>query len=159
MHKNLLKLFRQLIKLASVETPEAVLYYDGELEVGTEVFVEDENGELVPATNGEYGNIIVEDGKVSAIKEEVVIEEPIKQAEEPVVEPTVDEEKEALKAKITELEAIIAEKDAIIAELEAKLAQIEEAKVEEEFNSLKPASKEIKDVVVSDKGALKYFQN
>lgn len=152
MHKNLLKLFRQLIKLASVETPEAVLYYDGELEVGTEVFVEDENGELVPATNGEYGNIIVEDGKVSAIKEEVVIEEPIKQAEEPVEEPVVDEEKEALKAKVAELEAIIAE-------LEAKLAQIEEAKVEEEFNSLKPASKEIKDVVVSDKGALKYFQN
>lgn len=145
MHKNLLKLFRQLIKLASVETPEAVLYYDGELEVGTEVFIEDENGELVPATNGEYGNIIVEDGKVSAIKEEVVIEEPVE-------EPVVDEEKEALKAKVAELEAIIAE-------LEAKLAQIEEVKVEEEFNSLKPASKEIKDVVVSDKGALKYFQN
>lgn len=157
MHKNLLKLCRSLIKLGSIETPEAVLYYDGELEVGTEVFIEDENGELVPATNGEYGNIIVEDGKVSEIKEEEVIEEPIKQAEE-IVEPVVDEEKEALKTKVTELEAIIAEKDAIIAELEAKLAQIEESKVEEEFNSLKPASKEIKDFNVSEKGAMKYFK-
>lgn len=151
MHRNLLKLCRSLIKLGSIETPEAVLYYDGELEVGTEVFVEDENGELVPATNGEYGNIIVEDGKVSAIKEEEVIEEPIKQAEEEIVEPEVDEEKEALKAKI-------AEQEAIIAELEAKIAELESKQVEEEFNSLKPASKEIKDFNVSEKGALKYFK-
>ena len=153
MHPKLLKLFRQLISLATIETPEAVLYYNGEIEVGTEVFIESPEGELVPAPDGTYGIYTVVDGKVAEIKEEEQVEEPteepVEQAEE--TEPEVDEEKEALKAKIAELEAVIAE-------LEEKIKQIEEAKVEEEFNSLKPASKEIKDTVVSEKGAMKYFK-
>lgn len=152
MHKNLLKLCRQLIKLASIETENATLFYEGDIEVGTEVFIEDETGELVPAPDGTYDKYVVVEGKVSEIKEEEIVEEKVEQAEEEeIVEPEVDEEKEALKAKI-------AEQKAIIAELEAKIAELENKQVEEEFNSLKPASKEIKDFNVSEKGAMKYFK-
>lgn len=151
MHRKLLKLCRSLIKLGSIETENATLFYEGDIEVGTEVFIEDENGELVPAPDGTYDKYVVVEGKVSEIKEEEIVEEKVEQAEEEIVEPEVDEEKEALKAKI-------AEQEAIIAELEAKIAELESKQVEEEFNSLKPASKEIKDFNVSEKGALKYFK-
>ena len=64
---------------------------------GTEVAIENENGELVPVIDGEYKLddviVVVVDGKVTEIKQEevepepVVVEEPL--AEEPVEEPKV----------------------------------------------------------------------
>ena len=61
--------------LASVETDGGVLSYDGELEVGTEVFVTDKDGNQNPAPDGNYKTtdgktIKVTDGKVKEIKEE-----------------------------------------------------------------------------------------
>lgn len=61
-------------ELASVATDKGDLLYDGELEVGTEVFVADEEGNQVAAPDGDYtldnGNVIkVAEGKVSEIVE------------------------------------------------------------------------------------------
>ena len=73
-----------LMKCGSVETDKAVLQYDGEeLEVGMEVFVESEEGDVVPAEDGEYvageKTYVVSEGKVTEIreKEEETTEEEV----------------------------------------------------------------------------------
>ena len=60
--------------LATVTTDKGDLSYDGELAVGTEVFVTGEDGEQTPAADGDYtlenGNVVkVADGKVTEIVE------------------------------------------------------------------------------------------
>lgn len=62
------------LELGRVVTDRGELVFDGELSEGKEVFIEDEVGELQPAPDGEYiaedgRTIIVEGGKVSAIRE------------------------------------------------------------------------------------------
>lgn len=164
MKKNfLLKLAKMVMKFAEIETDKGALIYEGELAEGTEVFVEIE-GELVPAEDGEYKfenkTITVTEGKVEKIVEEEVEEniepEDIKQEEPVEDEKPIEEDVEALKARITELEAIIAERDARIAELEAQLAEKEEQLA---MSVAKPAHKEVKDLVITNKEnkALKYF--
>ena len=66
--------------LASVATDKGELLYDGELAVGTEVFVADEEGNQTPAPDGDYtlenGNVVkVAEGKVTEIVEPVAEEE------------------------------------------------------------------------------------
>ena len=61
-------------ELASVKTDKGDLLYDGELAVGTEVFVTDEEGNQTAAPDGDYtlenGNVVkVAEGKVSEIVE------------------------------------------------------------------------------------------
>lgn len=61
--------------LASVETDGGALSYEGELEVGTEVFVTDDEGKQTPAPDGDYKTtdgktIKVADGKVTEIVED-----------------------------------------------------------------------------------------
>ena len=74
MIKNkLFQLAKLILQLASLETTNGVkLIYEGSLEVGTEVFIEEE-GELKPAPNAEYvtedKTIVVKDGKVEAVEE------------------------------------------------------------------------------------------
>ena len=74
MHKSLLKLAKMILNLAQVDTKEGkTLISEGALEIGSEVFVEDENGELAPAEDGEYNTeenvIVIADGKVAEIRE------------------------------------------------------------------------------------------
>lgn len=63
------------VKCAAVKTDKAVLVHDAEeLEVGIDVFVEDEEGSRTPAPDGEYvteerTKIVVADGKVKEITE------------------------------------------------------------------------------------------
>ena len=60
MKLNVMKLFRDLMKLGKGETDNGVLIYEGDvLEVGTEVFIEDENGNIVPAPDGTYSEYVV----------------------------------------------------------------------------------------------------
>ena len=54
MNKNLLKLAKALLKLKEIATDKAVLVIDGDVAVGVEVFIEDENGELIAPEDGEY---------------------------------------------------------------------------------------------------------
>ncbi len=74
-----------LMKAGEVETDKGKLIYEGELQVGTEVYtekVEGEEIEVVPAPDGSYETsdkvIEVEDGKVKSIEDkgEEETEEP-----------------------------------------------------------------------------------
>ena len=81
-------------------TDNGELLYDGELEVGTEVFVADEEGNQTPAPDGDY---VTEDGKTIKVAEgkvtEIVEAEPA--AEESDNPPTeVAARKQSLFAKI-----------------------------------------------------------
>lgn len=166
---NRLRLAKLLMQFGEIETDKGQLIYEGELIEGTEVFIEKE-GELVVAEDGEYKiegkTLEVKDGVIVSIKEDEVQEEPTEPTEEPTdeamedetpidepTEPTVAE----LEEKIAELEAVIVEKDARIAELEAMLNEREE---QLKMSVAKPAHKEIKEIVISNKEnkVLRYFE-
>lgn len=154
--------------IKEITTDKGLLVIDGEVEVGNEVFVYDnEQNAPVPAPDGAYKTdeliIAVEGGKITEVKnlevEEPIVTEPEAETEpeteeekveteeeEPTVEeeptteePVVDEEKEQLKARIAELEALVEEKDAKIAELQAV---IDEYKAKEETPAAEPAEEE-----------------
>ena len=77
------KFIKNLMKYSEVESDKGKLYWgEGELEVGTEVYVDSEDGEKVAAGDGEY---IVED-KVIVIAEGKVSEIKVKEEEPEVVE-------------------------------------------------------------------------
>lgn len=104
------ELAKLLIKYSVVKTDKAVLEYDGEeLVAGMDVYITDENGDKVPAEDGEYTTednkvISVKDGKVESIidkaadvdaaeeekKEDETMEEPI--AEEPMPDDKKEDE-------------------------------------------------------------------
>lgn len=73
--KQITKFVNSLMQFGSIETDKATLYWegDGELETGTEVFIENEEGLKEAAGDGEYeydGKIItIADGKVESIKD------------------------------------------------------------------------------------------
>lgn len=161
----MLRLAKMLMKFATVETDKGALTYEGELVEGTEVFIEIE-GELTPAPDGDYRTddqvITVEGGKVSKI-EIVETEDPEGDGEgqgEGAPQENFDEKDDRiaeLEARVTEMEAIIAERDARIAELEAQLAEKEE---QLQMSVAKPAHKEVKDIVITNKEnkALRFFK-
>lgn len=178
MNLNLLKLRKQLLQLAEIETDKGKLIIESELAEGIEVFVETEEG-YAPAADGEYIYedmlIVISDGKISELRknsgEDATSEETPEEQEQPTeVNEEVEEEPKAeeaegepepdekdtkiaeLQDKLNELEAIIAERDARIAELEAELAQKQE---ELEMSADEPAKDKVKK---EEKiGALKYF--
>ena len=144
------------MQYAAVSTDKGNLIYNTDmLEVGSEVFVEDENGENVPAADGEYmledgRTVEVEGGKVTEIKEkeEETPAEPEMPAEEQMVdempaEPETPVETPAETApaeneKVTALEERVAALESQIADVIAKLAEIQTtpaaAPIEDEFN-------------------------
>lgn len=133
---KLLKLAKMVLSFEQTETDKGVLIYEGELAVGTEVFIEDEQGELKPAEDGEYlfeeKVIVVAEGKVAEIKE--------KEPEQPAEGTKPEQMDDAI-------EAALAEKDARIAELEADLAECEAEK------EVKEAALEAKVAEVAEKDA------
>ena len=131
-----------LMTCGSVETDKGALLYDGELEVGVEVFQENAEGEIVPAANGEYVTeekvIVVEDGKVTEIRDKEDAQEPEEEAQEetpadpdtpanpdPTPDPDQPVEGEAEPADETEQEEQETDEERI-ARLEASLAEIRE---------------------------------
>ena len=160
MMVNRIKLMKHFLKFGSMVSDKGELYYEGDVEVGLEVFVEDEKGEMIPASDGEYvvekQIFVVVEGKIAEIKEAPAEPEVVEAAEEPVVEPVVDE-------KVAELEAKLAEKEAKVAELEAKVAELETKLGEKEAEVVKlsaeptrqPAHIEVNDTQVVSKKDLK----
>lgn len=175
----LLNLARVVMRFAEIRTDNGVLIHEGTLTEGLDVFVENE-GELIPAPDGEYTNeemkITIVSGKVDSIEKlgEEPIEEPVEEPiEEPVEtpmeeEPTVEnptnegeetdteaiveirKEIDELYARIDELEKIIKEKDETIETLNTQLSEI-----------VRPAHNEVTTTIINNKGcskALKYFQ-
>ena len=160
---NRIKLMKHFLKFGSMVSDKGELYYEGDVEVGLEVFIEDEKGEMIPATDGEYvvekQIFVIAEGKIAEIKEvQDAPAEPevVEAAEEPAVEPVVDE-------KVAELEAKLAEKEAKVAELEAKVAELEAKLGEKEAEVVKlsaeptrqPAHIEVNDTQVVSKKDLK----
>lgn len=165
--KFMLKLARMLMKFAEVETDKGLLTYEGELEVGNEVFIE-KDGELIPAEDGEYvagdKTITVKDGKIAEIVEvEVEVEQPVPEESvvvegEDVENPTDNTIKEDEKdVKIAELEAVIAEKDK---EIESLKAEIEEMKTKLQMSTDKSPKEKMKEIedAIKQNPALKYFK-
>ena len=142
-----------LMQYAAVSTDKGNLIYNTDiLEVGSEVFVEDENGENVPAADGEYmledgRTVVVEGGKVTEIKakEEETPAAPAMPAEEQMAEPEMPAEptpaEPAENEKITALEERVATLEAQLADVIAKLAEIQTtpaaSPAEEEFDNIK----------------------
>lgn len=142
-----------ILKAGEIETDKGRLIYDGdELTVGTDVFVEQANGdeiEVVPAPDGEYEadgkTYVVADGKISEIREPEAEDEPeAEMEEEPAAEPAdeqpVPDEGQSLEDRVAALEGRVAEilegietilngiasLEGRVEELEAKIAGLEE---------------------------------
>ena len=157
-----------LIQFKEYITEQGKIVVSGELVEGTEVAIENENGELVPVIDGEYKLddviVVVVDGKVTEIKQEEVEPEPVVEeplAEEPVEEPTQEPEPDEKDLKIEELEGLLKDRDAVIEELTAKIKELEQQldkPVEEPIKMGKTVNEK---VVISGptNGAMKYFQN
>ena len=123
--------------METITTDKGELTYNGELAVGTEVFVVGENGESIPAEDGDYKidgkTIKVADGKVSEIVEDAPVAEP---ASEPVAES-----------------AEIAELKAQIKELKAKIEEMSK------MSAAKPAHQEVVQSVEMGKTGIKRLDN
>lgn len=146
------ELRKMLLEMSVIKTDKAVLSYEGEeLKEGTEVFIEDEEGNRTEVENGEYvaedgTTYVVDGGKIAEIIEpkeeettepeqtEEVVEEVIEAEEtvEEVAEPEQTEEtveEETVEEEVTEPD-VVAELEGRVAELEGKLADAL-AKIEE----------------------------
>lgn len=168
MKNKLWKLAKMLIQFKEYITEQGKIVVSGELVEGTEVAIENENGELVPVIDGEYKLddviVVVVDGKVTEIKQEEVEPEPVVEeplAEEPVEEPKQEPEPDEKDLKIEELEGLLKDRDAVIEELTAKIKELEQQldkPVEEPIKMGKTVNEK---VVISGptNGAMKYFQN
>ena len=131
------KLAKAMLKesFAATKTDKAVLVYDAEeLGVGTEVFVEDEEGNRTPAEDGIYTledgkRIKVTEGKVEEIleaEEETEAEETEVEAAEETPEETPAEEY-ATKAEFDALATAVADLTAVVNDLIAKVDGTNEA--------------------------------
>lgn len=168
MKNKLWKLAKMLIQFKEYITEQGKIVVSGELVEGTEVAIENENGELVPVSDGEYKLddviVVVVDGKVTEIKQEEVEPEPVEEpvveeplAEEPVEEPTQEPEPDEKDLKIEELEGLLKDRDAVIEELTAKIKELEQQLDKPVEDPIKMA-KTVKENEAPKSGALKYFE-
>lgn len=123
MSKNWKRVLAKIVaRFAETATDKGVLTYEGELEVGKDVYILREDGEVVDAPDGEYKaedgrTIVVTDSKVAEIHEVAEVE-----AEEPIAEP------EGEIADDVDIHNLAAEVERIKAELEHKKEEIAELK-------------------------------
>jgi outer membrane biosynthesis protein TonB len=136
-----LELAKLLASFSELKTDKGILSWpvEGEIEIGFDVYVLDENGEYIAPEDGDYvtedgKTITLANGKVEAITEpeteaevepepEPEAEETVEAAEEPVVEPTVEPE-----AEVVEDDGIRKEIDAlyeVVNQLVKKVAELE----------------------------------
>lgn len=123
------------VEFAATKTDKAVLVHETEeLNVGTEVFVEDEEGNRTPAEDGIYTledgkRVKVTEGKVEEIleaEEETEAEETEVEAAEETPEETPAEEY-ATKAELEALATAVADLTAVVNDLIAKVNGTNEA--------------------------------
>lgn len=165
MKTKLLKLAKMLLNLKMVESDKGTLIIDSDLAIGVEVSIEDAEGNVIPAEDGEYiienQKVEIKGGKVESIE---VLEpedkpEPTPEPqEEPKTEPEPIKENEpdVKDLRIEELEGLLKDRDAVIEELTAKIKELEE-----KLN--KPVEEPVKmSATVQEKnnakGALRFFE-
>lgn len=97
--KEALKAMIRQMEFSTATSDKGVIGWDvdGEIEVGVEVYIVDENGDRQPIEDGDYvledgRTVVVKDSKVEEIKEKAEEEKPT--VEEPTNEPTQVEENE-----------------------------------------------------------------
>lgn len=164
MKTKLLKLAKMLLNLKMVESDKGTLIIESDLGVGVEVSIEDAEGNVIPAQDGEYiidnQKVEIKDGKIESIEAIEPTPEPEPMAEEPTPEPTPEPIKEnepdEKDLKIEELEGLLKDRDAVIEELTAKIKELED-----KLN--KPVEEPVKmSATVQEKsnakGALRYFE-
>lgn len=167
MKTKLLKLAKMLLNFKMIESDKGTLIIDSELAIGAEISIEGENGEVLPAADGEYivdnQKITVEGGKVSEIEqiepeqpEETETETEEKLEEVPATEEPSNEPDEK-DLRIAELEGLLKDRDAIIEELTAKLKELEEKLNKPVEEPVKMAAT-VKEKTTKANGALKYFE-
>lgn len=176
MKTKLLKLAKMILSIQEIESDKGTLIINEPLAVGVEVFTEVE-GEVVPATDGEYivdtNKVEIKDGKVESIEvvetEEVaeeateeiveeVVEEKLEEepaTEEPVEEPQTEPNEKDL--RIEELEGLLKDRDAVIEELTAKIKELEEQVNKPVEEPVKMSAVVKQSTKGSDNPALKYF--
>ena len=131
------------VRMGSVSTDNGVLFWDGdgELEAGVNVYQENEDGEWVPAADGEYKIedyvIVVADGKVAEVREaeavqpeEPAAEAPAAEAEEQKAEEIAPEPEETTEEVVEEIVEEVNDKEERIDALEARVAALEGALAE-----------------------------
>lgn len=182
-----------LAQFAKMSTDKGLLQYDGdEIEVGSSVSLVDDEGNEVPAENGEYKNeegivYVVEDGKVTEIREPEAEPESAPESEQEPEENAPESEQESAESAEDnpqneeaeaepEAEPEADDRDERIANLEAEVARLErengelreriaelEAKLEEP--AAPPAEEQFEQVVNPSTGdknidkIRKYFKN
>lgn len=97
--KEALKAMIRQMEFSTATSDKGVIGWDvdGEIEVGVEVYIVDENGDRQPIEDGDYvledgRTVVVKDSKVEEIKEKAEEEKPV--VEEPTTEETKVEENE-----------------------------------------------------------------
>lgn len=166
MKSKLLKLAKMLLNFKMIESDKGTLIIDSELAIGAEISIESEEGEVLPAPDGEYvienQKITVEGGKVAEIepieeeKEETETETEEKLEEETATEEPSNEPDEK-DLRIAELEGLLKDRDAIIEELTAKIKELEEKLNKPVEEPVKMAAT-AKEKTTKANGALKYFE-
>lgn len=162
MKTKLLKLAKMLLNLKMVESDKGTLIIESDLAVGVEVSVEDVEGNVVPAQDGEYiidnQKVVIKEGKIESIEvlepEPEPTPEPEEMAEETATEEVTEPDEKDL--KIEELEGLLKDRDAVIEELTAKIKELEDKlnkPVEEPIKMA--ATVQVKNNV---NGALRYFE-
>lgn len=150
-------LAKVLTKNAAITTDKGVLTYDGELEIGKDVYLLHEDGEITDVPDGEYlaedgRTIVVSDSEVSEIreKEDMKKKSSCEDVEgEPEGEIKDDVDIHNLAAEVERLKEEIARKDEAIKALEDRMDKLEGKadKTEEamrKMNAAKTAHEEIK---------------
>ena len=174
---KLMRLARMVLKFATTMVGEVEWVHEGELSTGTEVYTEDENGELIPVADGEYETetmkIVVKDGKIEEITENDKETQEPQEPQEPTqtTEPMAAEPEPATEPQSDEKDAKIAELTNKIAELNTKISVLVEEidnkndLIEELQEKLvKPVEQPIimsatlRDGNVKQSGAMKYFE-
>lgn len=143
-------------KFTELTTDKGVLTYEGELEIGKDVYLLNEDGEVTDVPEGEY---VAEDGRTIVVVDSEVAEirekgEEIKAAEEePIAEPEGEIAKDVdihnLAAEVERIKDELAHKKEEIAELKDRVAALEGKadNTEETLRSMsaaKPAHEEVK---------------
>lgn len=167
MKTKLLKLAKMLLNFKMIESDKGTLIIDSELAIGAEISIEGENGEVLPAADGEYvidnQKVEIKDGKIESIEtiepeqpEETETETEEKLEEVPATEEPSNEPDEK-DLRIAELEGLLKDRDAIIEELTAKLKELEEKLNKPVEEPVKMAAT-VKEKTTKANGALKYFE-
>lgn len=168
MKTKLLKLAKMLLNLKMVESDKGTLIIESDLAVGVEVSVEDTEGNVKPAEDGEYiidnQKVEIRDGKIESIEtiepeqpeQPEPTDEPEAMAEETSTEEVTDEPDEK-DLRIAELEGLLKDRDAVIEELTAKIKELED-KINQPVEEPVKMAATVKEKTTKANGALKYFE-